>query len=148
MCLQHPRVLLHLLCRYAATYGVRFDPSTQALSLIGSQEGLGHLLMAIADPGGGGPSCCCGWDCGPACQYAVWTVTSYGSTLAGGLGAHVPRCTAEALTCVHSMSDSLQSAVKGACESELLCCDVCTWGCDCTVCCAQALAVGMQVTAS
>lgn len=41
------------LCRYAATYGVRLDPHTQALSLIGSQEGLGHLLMAIADPGDG-----------------------------------------------------------------------------------------------
>lgn len=38
-------------CRYADTYGVRLDPSTQALSLIGSQEGLGHLLMAVADPG-------------------------------------------------------------------------------------------------
>lgn len=37
--------------RYADTYGVRLDPSTQALSLIGSQEGLGHLLMAVADPG-------------------------------------------------------------------------------------------------
>lgn len=38
-------------CRYAATYGVRLDPSTQALSLIGSQEGLAHLLMAVTDPG-------------------------------------------------------------------------------------------------
>lgn len=36
---------------YAQTYGVRLDPCTQALSLIGSQEGLAHLLMAVADPG-------------------------------------------------------------------------------------------------
>lgn len=43
----------HCGCRYAATYGVRLDPSSQALSLIGSQEGLAHLLMAVADPGDG-----------------------------------------------------------------------------------------------
>jgi aspartate/methionine/tyrosine aminotransferase len=35
------------------TYGVRLDPETQALSLVGSQEGLAHLLMAVADPGDG-----------------------------------------------------------------------------------------------
>ncbi|KAF6258817.1 class I and II aminotransferase [Scenedesmus sp. NREL 46B-D3] len=35
------------------TYGVRLDPETQALSLLGSQEGLAHLLMAVADPGDG-----------------------------------------------------------------------------------------------
>lgn len=38
-------------CRYHASYGVQLDPSTQALSLLGSQEGLAHLLMAVADPG-------------------------------------------------------------------------------------------------
>lgn len=36
---------------YEQRYGVALDPNTQALTLIGSQEGLGHLLMAIADPG-------------------------------------------------------------------------------------------------
>ncbi len=36
---------------YARRYGLELDPSRQALSLIGSQEGLAHLLMAIADPG-------------------------------------------------------------------------------------------------
>ncbi|GBF87524.1 succinyldiaminopimelate aminotransferase [Raphidocelis subcapitata] len=38
---------------FASRYGVRLDPATQALSLIGSQEGLAHLLMAVADPGEG-----------------------------------------------------------------------------------------------
>ena len=32
-------------------FGVRFDPDTEALTLIGSQEGLGHLLLAVLDPG-------------------------------------------------------------------------------------------------
>jgi aspartate/methionine/tyrosine aminotransferase len=35
------------------TYGVKLDPETQALSLVGSQEGLAHLLMAVTDPGDG-----------------------------------------------------------------------------------------------
>jgi len=36
---------------YYQRYGVELDPQREALSLIGSQEGLAHLLMAIADPG-------------------------------------------------------------------------------------------------
>lgn len=36
---------------YFRRYGVELDPRREALSLIGSQEGLAHLLMAIADPG-------------------------------------------------------------------------------------------------
>jgi aspartate/methionine/tyrosine aminotransferase len=36
---------------YFRRYGVRLEPRREALSLIGSQEGLAHLLMAIADPG-------------------------------------------------------------------------------------------------
>ncbi len=36
---------------YATTYGVQLDPQTQALSLVGSQEGLAHLLMAVTDTG-------------------------------------------------------------------------------------------------
>lgn len=36
---------------YEQRYGVALNPRNQALSLIGSQEGLAHLLMAIADPG-------------------------------------------------------------------------------------------------
>lgn len=36
---------------YFRRYGVQLDPRREALSLIGSQEGLAHLLMAIADPG-------------------------------------------------------------------------------------------------
>jgi aspartate/methionine/tyrosine aminotransferase len=35
------------------TCGVKLNPETQALSLVGSQEGLAHLLMAVADPGDG-----------------------------------------------------------------------------------------------
>eukprot|EP00775_Hariotina_reticulata_P005383 gene5383-5618_t len=38
---------------YEQTYGVSLDPHTQALSLIGSQEGLAHLLLAVTDPGDG-----------------------------------------------------------------------------------------------
>ncbi|MER3443268.1 MAG: succinyldiaminopimelate aminotransferase [Meiothermus sp.] len=37
---------------YARRYGLELDPKREALSLIGSQEGLAHLLMAVADPGG------------------------------------------------------------------------------------------------
>jgi len=36
---------------YEQRYGVTFDPDTEMLSLIGSQEGIGHLLMALTDPG-------------------------------------------------------------------------------------------------
>lgn len=36
---------------YARRYGLELDPRREALSLIGSQEGLAHLLMAVADPG-------------------------------------------------------------------------------------------------
>ncbi len=36
---------------YFRRYGVQLDPRREALSLIGSQEGLAHLLMAVADPG-------------------------------------------------------------------------------------------------
>lgn len=38
---------------YARRYRVELDPQQEALSLIGAQEGLAHLLMAIADPGDG-----------------------------------------------------------------------------------------------
>ena len=36
---------------YFRRYGVQLDPQREALSLVGSQEGLAHLLMAVADPG-------------------------------------------------------------------------------------------------
>lgn len=36
---------------YAGRYGLVLDPTREALALIGSQEGLAHLLMAVADPG-------------------------------------------------------------------------------------------------
>ena len=38
-------------CWFAERFGVSFDPDTEALTLIGTQEGLAHLLMAVADPG-------------------------------------------------------------------------------------------------
>lgn len=38
---------------YARRFGVAFDPDREALALIGSQEGLAHLLWAVADPGDG-----------------------------------------------------------------------------------------------
>lgn len=38
---------------YARRYGLALDAAREALSLIGAQEGLGHLLMAVADPGDG-----------------------------------------------------------------------------------------------
>ncbi len=38
--------------RYMARrYGVTLDPQTQVLPLIGAQEGLAHLLLAVTDPG-------------------------------------------------------------------------------------------------
>lgn len=36
---------------YFRRYGVQLEPRREALSLVGSQEGLAHLLLAIADPG-------------------------------------------------------------------------------------------------
>lgn len=36
---------------YYARYGGRLDPERQVLQLIGSQEGLAHLLLAVTDPG-------------------------------------------------------------------------------------------------
>ncbi len=35
---------------YRARYGVDLDPRREALALIGSQEGLAHLLLALTDP--------------------------------------------------------------------------------------------------
>ncbi|GFR42358.1 hypothetical protein Agub_g3053 [Astrephomene gubernaculifera] len=36
---------------YGQRYGVQLDPATEALSLIGAQEGLAHALLAVADVG-------------------------------------------------------------------------------------------------
>lgn len=36
---------------YLRRYGVKLDPATQVTSLLGSQEGLGHLALTIADEG-------------------------------------------------------------------------------------------------
>ncbi|MDR5676029.1 MAG: aminotransferase class I/II-fold pyridoxal phosphate-dependent enzyme [Armatimonadota bacterium] len=36
---------------YEHRYGVTFDPDAEMLSLVGSQEGIGHLLLALTDPG-------------------------------------------------------------------------------------------------
>jgi aspartate/methionine/tyrosine aminotransferase len=54
------RATMPLLCAavdwFASTYpdaAQRLDPSCNALSLLGSQEGLAHLLMAVADEGDG-----------------------------------------------------------------------------------------------
>ncbi|WP_135257354.1 aminotransferase class I/II-fold pyridoxal phosphate-dependent enzyme [Thermus caldilimi] len=35
---------------YEGRYGVRWDPRREALALIGSQEGLAHLLLALTEP--------------------------------------------------------------------------------------------------
>lgn len=36
---------------YARRFGVRLDPETEVLTLIGSKEGLGHLPLAVLNPG-------------------------------------------------------------------------------------------------
>ncbi|MBI3299776.1 MAG: aminotransferase class I/II-fold pyridoxal phosphate-dependent enzyme [Elusimicrobia bacterium] len=36
---------------YKRRFGAQLDPETEVLPLIGSKEGLGHLLMALLDPG-------------------------------------------------------------------------------------------------
>jgi aspartate/methionine/tyrosine aminotransferase len=47
-------LLTEAVAWYTRHYGpVDLDPATEALSLVGSQEGLAHLLMAVADPGDG-----------------------------------------------------------------------------------------------
>ncbi|GLC55357.1 hypothetical protein PLESTB_000976200 [Pleodorina starrii] len=38
---------------YGNRYGMQLDPRTEALSLIGAQEGLAHALLAVADAGAG-----------------------------------------------------------------------------------------------
>ncbi|KAG2439647.1 hypothetical protein HXX76_004997 [Chlamydomonas incerta] len=44
--------LLEAACKwYGERYGTQLDPSCEALSLIGAQEGLAHALMAVADAG-------------------------------------------------------------------------------------------------
>ncbi len=35
---------------YEGRYGVDLDPRREALALIGSQEGLAHLLLALTEP--------------------------------------------------------------------------------------------------
>ncbi|WP_018110978.1 aminotransferase class I/II-fold pyridoxal phosphate-dependent enzyme [Thermus igniterrae] len=43
---------LEAACRwYEERYGVQLDPRREALVLIGSQEGLAHLLLALTEPG-------------------------------------------------------------------------------------------------
>ncbi|MDX2200000.1 MAG: LL-diaminopimelate aminotransferase [Phycisphaerae bacterium] len=42
------------VCRFMdKRYGVKLDPETQALALIGSKEGIGHLPLALVEPGQG-----------------------------------------------------------------------------------------------
>ena len=36
---------------YGVRFGVNLDPETEALSLIGAKEGIGHLPLAVLDPG-------------------------------------------------------------------------------------------------
>lgn len=36
---------------YAQRFGVRLDPMTQVLPLLGSKEGIAHMALAVADPG-------------------------------------------------------------------------------------------------
>ncbi|KAI8475100.1 MAG: class I and II aminotransferase [Monoraphidium minutum] len=50
---------------YRRHYGehIDLDPATEAISLIGSQEGLAHLLLAVADPGDGLLMCDVGYAC-------------------------------------------------------------------------------------
>lgn len=36
---------------YLKRYGVKLDPERQIVSLLGSQDGLGHIALAMADPG-------------------------------------------------------------------------------------------------
>ncbi|PCI40408.1 MAG: LL-diaminopimelate aminotransferase [Elusimicrobia bacterium] len=38
---------------YKKRFGAEFDPNTEVLPLIGSKEGLGHLLQALLEPGDG-----------------------------------------------------------------------------------------------
>ncbi len=38
-------------CWYKHRFNVELDPNEEILTLMGSQDGLAHLAMAIADPG-------------------------------------------------------------------------------------------------
>lgn len=52
-CLKHATLPFLQACTdwYFRRYGLRLDPQTEALQLIGSQEGLANLLLAVTDPG-------------------------------------------------------------------------------------------------
>jgi len=62
---------------YFQRYRVALDPGQEALCLIGSQEGLAHLLMAIADPG----------DVLLMCNVAY--PSYFGAAMLAGLEAHL-----------------------------------------------------------
>ena len=46
-----PQLLETVAGWYQRRFGVTLDPSTQIVSLLGSQDGLAHLTMALCDPG-------------------------------------------------------------------------------------------------
>lgn len=53
---------------YKKTYNVELDPDTEVLALIGSKEGIGHLLPAVIDPGD--------YVLGPDPGYPVYRMTT------------------------------------------------------------------------
>ncbi len=64
---------------YRERYGVELDPSREVLTLIGTKEGLGHLPLAVLDPGR--------LSIVPDPGYPVYQAASW---LAGGVVKHVP----------------------------------------------------------
>ncbi len=46
-----PALLKAIARRYEGQYGVSLDPETEVISTIGSKEGLGHLVLALLNPG-------------------------------------------------------------------------------------------------
>jgi LL-diaminopimelate aminotransferase len=69
---------------YETRFGVRLDPATQVLPLIGSKEGIAHLPTAFVDPGE--PVLV------PEPGYPVYEI---GTILAGGEPVHIPMSAAE-----------------------------------------------------
>ncbi|MDP2856517.1 MAG: LL-diaminopimelate aminotransferase [Bacillota bacterium] len=72
--------LRQAICRYyMSRFGVKLDPEREAIGLIGSKEGLSHLVWAFVDPG----------DCVlvPDPAYPVYAVQTL---LAGGSPYHMP----------------------------------------------------------
>src|SRR6266545_2887827 len=87
---------------YERRFGVKLDPTTQVLPLIGSKEGIAHLATAFVDPGD--PVLI------PEPGYPVYEI---GTILSGGQPVQIPTAAAATL-------DQFERAVRFSADHDLL----------------------------